>query len=621
MHRITFDVAQTILPADPIRMDVACFIGFVPMRSSASGKLPAQLYAWLSNNRWLSRVEQPGDPLGYDLLDVPVPIESWEGFQALFAGEHRLDDRIEIHSAGLGDHITITPDDAILTVSVDGKTKTVTLPGGTLSLTAAVTTINAAQVGITAKTAQAGGQKHLVLSIPIRQKRGHLTVFTNPALGFPRAMSAANDYVDTYLSSAVRSFFAQGGRKCYVVRMGDALALDAPQSQKIEHLAGLLWGDDSLWQPNWQLNDLLSANLPRAQTAAEPRSAWHGIAHILGLPDVTYISLPDIPDLLAEPAAPQAPIARAPAKEMFVECAPSTAPAASLRIRRWDAPRCSETGFDVWARIVQFLQRFVKSTYREMQLVASLPLPHADLDRDFGDFVGQSWFAGPPQNNVITSKFVQLGFPWLKTTYATALPGGVEPPEGALIGLLAANALTEGAYTSAAGTYVRQAYDLVPQAFGVNGAPPTDRSRPLRQYISIFVQAPQGIQLDSDVTCSADPLFEHGAVRRLIALIVRAARHQGCSAVFEPQSMLTWQALKNNLNNILMRLYNGGGLRGRTPKEAFNVTCDRNTMTQNDIDNGRLIAHISVLPAVPIERISITLMLENSGHVFVRRAG
>ena len=33
-------------------------------------------------------------------------------------------------------------------------------------------------------------------------------------------------------------------------------------------------------------------------------------------------------------------------------------------------------------------------------------------------------------------------------------------------------------------------------------------------------------------------------------------------------------------------------LDGATPADAFSVRCDRSTMTQNDLDNGRLVAEI-----------------------------
>ena len=40
---------------------------------------------------------------------------------------------------------------------------------------------------------------------------------------------------------------------------------------------------------------------------------------------------------------------------------------------------------------------------------------------------------------------------------------------------------------------------------------------------------------------------------------------------------------------------------GTTPDEAFFVRSDRTTMTQDDIDNGRLIMLIGVAPVKPAE--------------------
>ena len=40
---------------------------------------------------------------------------------------------------------------------------------------------------------------------------------------------------------------------------------------------------------------------------------------------------------------------------------------------------------------------------------------------------------------------------------------------------------------------------------------------------------------------------------------------------------------------------------GTKPEEAFFVRCDRTTMTQNDLDNGRLICLIGIAPVKPAE--------------------
>ena len=48
-------------------------------------------------------------------------------------------------------------------------------------------------------------------------------------------------------------------------------------------------------------------------------------------------------------------------------------------------------------------------------------------------------------------------------------------------------------------------------------------------------------------------------------------------------------------------------------QEAFSVRCDASTMTQNDLDNGRLIALVTFTAAATIELIRVTLALETSG--------
>ncbi|HSE43378.1 MAG TPA: phage tail protein, partial [Acidobacteriota bacterium] len=53
--------------------------------------------------------------------------------------------------------------------------------------------------------------------------------------------------------------------------------------------------------------------------------------------------------------------------------------------------------------------------------------------------------------------------------------------------------------------------------------------------------------------------------------------------------------------DFLTQCWRDGALVGRTPKEAFFVKCDRTTMTQDDIDNGKLICLVGVAAVRPAE--------------------
>jgi phage tail sheath protein FI len=59
--------------------------------------------------------------------------------------------------------------------------------------------------------------------------------------------------------------------------------------------------------------------------------------------------------------------------------------------------------------------------------------------------------------------------------------------------------------------------------------------------------------------------------------------------------------VRGSIENFLTTCWRNGMLLGMKPDEAFFVKCDRTTMTQDDIDNGRLVVLIGVAPVRPAE--------------------
>jgi phage tail sheath protein FI len=102
---------------------------------------------------------------------------------------------------------------------------------------------------------------------------------------------------------------------------------------------------------------------------------------------------------------------------------------------------------------------------------------------------------------------------------------------------------------------------------------------------------------------------------------VRAARRLGEGLVFEPSGERLWALLRQDLEDLLLGLLHAGALRGRTPAEAFQVRCGRSTMTQNDIDAGRVIAEVEFDATAPIDRITVVLALNEGGQVSLVSGG
>jgi len=107
-------------------------------------------------------------------------------------------------------------------------------------------------------------------------------------------------------------------------------------------------------------------------------------------------------------------------------------------------------------------------------------------------------------------------------------------------------------------------------------------------------------------------------VSRLMGIILRAGRFLGTDLVFEASGEALWARLRRTLEQFLTELWSLGALDGASPAEAFEVRCDRSTMTQADIDQGRVIARVAVTAAQPVERITVTLALGGAGGLIPR---
>ena len=82
---------------------------------------------------------------------------------------------------------------------------------------------------------------------------------------------------------------------------------------------------------------------------------------------------------------------------------------------------------------------------------------------------------------------------------------------------------------------------------------------------------------------------------------MRAARLAGEDTVFTNNGEAVWRRLRAALEELLLGLWGEGALTGAFSTEAFEVRCDRSTMTQNDLDNGRLVILIGVATLRPAE--------------------
>lgn len=426
--------------------------------------------------------------------------------------------------------------------------------------------------------------------------------------------AAADDhnYIDNYLACAVHAFFRQGGRKCYIIPMGPPLTYFASETEKFKQTLQLFYGASVAQKLTenqiLKLEHLLDFPLPGLVDGTQDMELHQSVTHLMDLTDVTYVCFPDLVELFTSDIKEMSQRPEKLGPEVFVQCSKNESTGPWKYTQSYQAPRISKDSYKIWNRFIELTLEFLDIHAPTTQLVASLPLPDHSASVDFETFITRDLLVVHAEKEGLYRR-LQLVFPWLKTDQSYGLPEFAEPPEGTLTGLLAKGAIVNGAYQSIAGSLVPSVYDLIPlntEAY----TPLEDSGLRFNQRISYLDFVPSGIELNSDVTAVSTPSYRYAVVRRIMILIQRTASVMGLDYVFETNTQSTWQSIVDAVSDLLMKIYQKNGLWGATPEKAFSVHCGMETMTQQDIDNGRFIVNITLQPAVPIEHITVNMLVE-----------
>ncbi|NEW60824.1 phage tail sheath family protein [Sulfurovum sp. bin170] len=170
------------------------------------------------------------------------------------------------------------------------------------------------------------------------------------------------------------------------------------------------------------------------------------------------------------------------------------------------------------------------------------------------------------------------------------------PPSGAMAGVYSRSDTGRGVHKAPANEQVRGALEL---KVNYNKAEQALLNPNGINCIRAF--AGRGILVWGARTTASNSLWKYINVRRLFMFLEESIDEGTQWVVFEPNDAKLWDRVKQTIINFLTTQWREGALMGSTPEEAFFVKCDRETMTQDDIDNGRLICEIGVCPVKPAE--------------------
>ena len=445
-----------------------------------------------------------------------------------------------------------------------------------------------------------------VADLLYRRDAGALGMTVLPALDAARCddwrdyLLAFGDPRDdgTFLASAVRAYFANGGRRCWV---------------------------ETVRRPRF--DDGLELDRSRAEMVGVPGVAERdatGLERLLLLDEVTACDVPDLHARRVDRPVRQVTLAPPEREACFIPCdemAPGGAvvdvPGEPVSVPLFDSMPLYAGGAmsPLFATQRALLARCIDVRWRMLLLLGVPELPDAATGRylppgapearqwiaQFDHLVQLDGFADDLEMSAAA-----MYWPWLLTQEMIGAPTLTVPPTAYAAGILARRDLARGPGVAPANETLRQVvgvaapidddahaalYTPEPGASGIAGAS-TNVMRPYPGY---------GVQLFGARTLSTDTWLRFVSVRRVLTAVELRMRAALEPLVFEPNTPALWLHVATIALGVLVPLFEAEVLRGERPEEAFYVRCDDSVNPPESIAAGRFVVELGVAVAAPAE--------------------
>lgn len=458
----------------------------------------------------------------------------------------------------------------------------------------------------------------------------------------PRVVTSYKDYVHwfgsvfadaKFMPFAVKGFFENGGQRLYVCRVAGTAATTAEAvfgDFMIKAAGPGVWGkrvyvmvDDSSTQKPGPNNTMvpmgvrLRAAYYNAQPDGDP-AAWFN--------DPTQPPFPDasetFDDLDADEQSPNYWYSRLSDKSAIVELARTRGAANTLPARQFaqlatngsdgDPPDVDDFEGEVklpQRLLPQGLAALKLTSYDDVALVYAPNAPIAvaqkviahceDLNNRFAVIdidKGVNATDFEPRSAIGDTVYAAAYYPWIVVPDPQTGARREIPPGGHVLGVFARTDSARGVFKAPANEALHGVVDLT-----------TEIDQQLQEILNprglnAIRRFPNGgIRVWGARTLSSDPEWKYVNVRRFIIFLERSIDKGTQWAVFEPNGEPLWVSVRRTIEDFLLNEWQNGALLGDKPEMAYFVKCDRSTMSQNDLDNGRLICLVGVAPLRPAE--------------------
>jgi phage tail sheath protein FI len=215
-------------------------------------------------------------------------------------------------------------------------------------------------------------------------------------------------------------------------------------------------------------------------------------------------------------------------------------------------------------------------------------------------------FVAPPLDRA-AGDFGAVYFPWIWSADPIGTgrnPKILLPPSGFVAGIYARIDNSRGVFKAPAGIEAGVA-GAISVATAVSDVE-QDQLNPIS--VNVIRSVPgSGYVVWGARTFGSDASWRYVPVRRM-AIFLRVSIYYGIQwAVFEPNDEPLWAELRLNIRSFMLTQFRAGAFQGATPDAAFFVKCDKDTTTQQDIDNGVVNILVGFAPLKPAEFVVLKL--------------
>ncbi len=209
--------------------------------------------------------------------------------------------------------------------------------------------------------------------------------------------------------------------------------------------------------------------------------------------------------------------------------------------------------------------------------------------------------------DMFDSSYAAMYHPWLEIFDPLDKKNIAIPPSGSMLGIYARSDSTRGVHKAPANEVVRACVGLDCQF----NKGEQDILNP--KGVNLIRAFPgQGIRVWGARTITSNGSWKYINICRLFIFIEETIKANTNWAIFEPNDEVLWVRVKRTITVFLSGLWRNGSLAGCSPDEAFFVNVGRDSMSQDDIDHGRLVCVIGVAPVKPAEFVIFRITQKTS---------